>query len=252
MSNLIKQSVKKTGRAHKEQLVASLTQKFDSANGLVFTNYQGLTHQQLEELKIDLKKLDAKIVIAKNSLIKIALNNSKDFKEAKDNEGLNNPTATLLIQGGMIEPLKALKKSIKSYGLPSIKFGVLEGSIVDEAGVLQIASLPGRDMLLTQVVGLLNSPIQGFVSTLNSIPQKFVMTLDTIAKNKPTDSIPATEQKNEATPPMDEPGQTNEKTSKVDKSDVRNQKSEADSSEATPETSESKEEGDKSNQGGDN
>jgi len=196
MAILNKQSVKKTGKARKEKLVAELTEKLDNANGLVFTDYQGLTHQQLEELKKELRKLDAKIFIAKNSLLKLALDKSKNFKDAKDNESFDGPTATLFIEGDMIEPLKSLQKAIKSFGKPSIKFGILEGITQDEAGVLKIASLPGRETLLAQLLMLLNSPIQGFTTGLNSIPQKFVMTLDAIAKNKPSE-----EQKSQATPP---------------------------------------------------
>lgn len=184
MSNLIKQPIKKTGRERKEVLVASLTEKLDSANGLVFTDYQGLTHQQLEILKKELKKADSKLLIAKNSLVKLALGNSKNFKAAKDNKDLNNPTATLFINGDMIEPLKAIQKAIKNFGKPTVKFGILEGSLIDEAGVLKIASLPGREALLTQLAAMLNSPIQGFTSGLNGIPQKFIMTLNQIKDQK--------------------------------------------------------------------
>lgn len=180
-----KQSVKKTGRERKEKLVAELTEKIDTTNGLVFTDYKGLTHLQLETLKRELKKDDATIIIAKNSLMKISLGNSKNYADAKDNEALVGPTATLLIKGDMVGPLKKLQKAAKEAGLPKVKFGLLEGQILDESAVIKIASLPGRETLLTQLVAMLNSPIQGFVSGLNSIPQKFVMTLDAVAKNKP-------------------------------------------------------------------
>jgi large subunit ribosomal protein L10 len=181
----IKQATKKSGRARKEQIVAELVEKLDSSNGLVFADYKGLTHKQLEDLKKELKKLDSTIVITKNSLIKLSLGKSQKYADYKDNEGLNLPTATLFIQGDMVEPLKRIQKIIKDLGLLKIKFGILEGNLTDEAGVLKIASLPNRETLLTQLVGTLNSPIQGLVFTLNANIQKFVMTLDAIAKNKP-------------------------------------------------------------------
>lgn len=184
----IKQATKKTGRPVKEEIVAELVQKLDNSNGLVFANYQGLTHKQLEGLKKELKKLDSTIVIAKNSLLKISLGKSKKFADFKDNEGLNLPTATLFIQGDMVEPLKKIQKSIKDSGLPKIKFGILEGQLLDEAGVIKIASLPNRETLIAQFIGVLNSPIQGLVVTLNGTIQKFVMTLDAIAQSKPTQS----------------------------------------------------------------
>lgn len=186
----IKQATKKSGRARKEQIVAELVEKLNNSTGLVFTDYKGLTHKQLEDLKKELKKFDSTIVIAKNSLLKLSIGQSRNYADYKDSEGLNQPTATFFIQGEMVEPLKKLQKSIKDFGLPKIKFGILEGNLTDEAGVLKIASLPNRDTLLAQLVGTLNSPIQGLVFTLNGNIQKFVMTLDAVAKSKPVQAEP--------------------------------------------------------------
>ena len=200
MAILNKQPIKKTGKARKEQIVAELVEKFDSSNALVFADYQGLTNKQLEELKKELKKLDAGFVVAKNTLLKLALDKSRDFKIAKDNEGLGRPTAALFIKGDMIEPLKKLQIAIKNFGLPKIKFGILEGAVVDEAGVLQIASLPTRDVLLAQFVGTLNFPIRGLATALSATIQKFVMTLDLISKSKPSEPSPQAEPPTESSP----------------------------------------------------
>lgn len=180
-----KDTKKSENRLKKEQIVAQLIEKFDGANGVVFADFQGLTHQQLENLKKELKKNDATIVVAKNSLIRISMGESKKFADYKENEGLNLPTATLFIRGDMVTPLKLLQKLVKEAGMPKIKFGILDGALVDEAGVLKIAALPSRDTLIAQFVGTLNSPIQGLVVTLNATIQKFVMTLDAVAKSKP-------------------------------------------------------------------
>lgn len=181
----IKQAVKHTGKARKELIVAELVEKFDSSNGLVFVDFQGITHQQLESLKKELKTVDSTIVVAKNSLVKISLGQSKNYADFKDNEGLNLPTATLIIKGDMVEPLKKLQKAVKDMGLPKVKFAILEGNLTDESGVMKIAALPSRETLIAQFVGTLNSPIQGLVVTLNATISKFVMTLDAVAKNKP-------------------------------------------------------------------
>lgn len=181
----IKQAVKKTGKARKEVIVSELVEKMDASNGLVFTDYKGITHIQLENLKKDLKTMDSTIIIAKNSLLKISMGQSKKYADFKDNEALELPTATLFINGDMVEPLKKLQKTVKELGLPKVKFGILEGNLTDEAGVMKIAALPSRETLIAQFVGTLNSPIQGLVVTLNGTIQKFVMTLDAIAKTKP-------------------------------------------------------------------
>jgi large subunit ribosomal protein L10 len=185
-----KQSTKKSGRGRKEQIVAELVEKLDASKGLVLADYQGLTHKQLEDLKRDLKKLDSTILVTKNTLFKLSLEKSQNYSAHKDSDALNLPTAALFINGDTAETLKRLQKAIKEFGLPKIKFGVLEGQAVDEAGVLKIASLPSREVLLGQLVGTLNSPISGLVMTLNANIQKFVMTLAAVRDNKPQTASP--------------------------------------------------------------
>ncbi len=180
----IKQAKKHTRRLQKEKIVAELVEKLDASNSLVFADYQGLTHIQLERLKNELKKLDSTIIVTKNSLIKISLGQSKKYTEFKDNESLDRPTATMFMNADYIEPLKKIAKAIKDFGLPKIKLGILEGQALDQAGVLKIASLPNRETLLTQLAGTLNSPITGLVMTLNANIQKFVMTLKAIENSK--------------------------------------------------------------------
>lgn len=180
----IKQATKHAGRQRKEQIVAELVEKLDNSNALVLADYQGLKHKQLEDLKKELKKLDATIVVTKNSLLKLSLGKSKNFADYKDNKNLDRPTAALFMQADYAEPLKKLAKAIKAFGLPKIKLGILEGQLLDEAGVLKIASLPSRETLLTQLVGTLNSPIQGLVVTLNGSISKLVMTLKAIENSK--------------------------------------------------------------------
>ncbi len=190
---IVKQATKKVGRQRKEQIVAQLIEKIDASQAIVFTDYQGITHKQLEDLKKELKKLDSSIVIAKNSLLKISLGKSKNFADYKDNESLDKPTATLFIRADYVEPLKKLQKLSKELGLPKIKFGIIDGQALDEAQVLKVASLPNKETLIGQFVGLLNSPIQGLVVTLNAPIQKFAMTLNAIAQNKPAQAAPASE-----------------------------------------------------------
>jgi large subunit ribosomal protein L10 len=190
MAKRTKQAVKHTGRERKEQIVAELVEKLNGTQGVVFADYKGLTHKQLEDLKRELKKMDATIVIAKNSLVKISLGKIEKYSAHKDNENLNLPTATLLINGDYVEPLKRLQKAIKEYGLPKVKFGIIDGQALDESGVLKIASLPNRETLIAQLVGVLNSPIQGLVVTLNAPIQKLAMVLNAIAQNKPASPAP--------------------------------------------------------------
>lgn len=164
-------------RAQKETIVAKLKEKGEKAKALVFTNYQGLTHKQLEELKKAIKKVDAELVIAKNSLLNLAL---KDKSPKTSDQKLEGPTATVFVYSDIMEPLKELAKSIKQFNLPALKFGIQEGLVLTGDQLLKLATLPSKEVLLAQVVAGLQSPISGFVHALNWNIRKLVITLKAI------------------------------------------------------------------------
>ncbi len=170
-------------RAKKEGVVAQLSETIDRAKGLVFTNYQGLTHKQIEDLKKSIKPLDADFSITKNTLLKIALE-QKNLK-VEDEKGFEGPTGTLFLYGDVIEPLKKLAKTIKDLNLPTIKFAIIDGKVTSGEDVIKLSSLPSREVLLAQIAAGLKSPISGLHRALNWNLQKLVMTLSAIQANRP-------------------------------------------------------------------
>lgn len=174
---------KKTSKAREEKIatVAKFSEKVVRAKALVFTNYQGMKHKQLEELKKAVKKLNAELLVTKNTLLNLAL---KSQKIESEKQTLKSPTATLFIYEDPIAPIKELAKSIKNIKLPLIKFGLLEGKPMNEPEVLRFSTLPTREVLIAQFVGGLKSPIFGLHRALNWNLQKFVMTLKAIEKTK--------------------------------------------------------------------
>lgn len=168
-----------SNRAKKEVIVAELSTKVEKAKAMVFTNYQGMTHKQIEDLKKALKTADAELFVAKNTLLAISL---KDYKDKM--QELQGATATIFAYGDVIEPLKALAKSVKTLTLPKIKFGIIEGGLLAEKEIIRLSSLPSREVLVAQLIGGMKSPIYGLHRALNWNIQKFVMTLKAIEAKK--------------------------------------------------------------------
>lgn len=173
-------------RVKKEGIVGEVTEKVNKAKAMVFTDYTGLTHKQLEGFKRELKKADAEYVVAKNTLLKIALG---DKAEGQDDKFVQ-PTGTMFVYGDVVAPLKALSKMVKDMEKPQIKFGWMEsssggkGQVLSDKDVLKIATLPSREVLIAQMLGMMKSPIQGFHRALSWNLQKFVLTLAAIEKQK--------------------------------------------------------------------
>lgn len=175
-----------TNRQKKIEIVSGLNEKLASAKAIVFTNYTGLTHKQLEELKRAIKPMKAEFVVAKNTLVQRAMEENK-IKIA-DEKGFEGPTGTLLMQEDIVGPLKSLAKLIKELGTPTVKFGVMDGDLLTGEQVLKISTLPTREVLLAQVVITLKSPISGLHRALNWNLQKIVLTLGAVVKSKPAEA----------------------------------------------------------------
>jgi large subunit ribosomal protein L10 len=169
-------------RVKKEGIKAELVEKVQKAQAMVFANYQGLTHLQLEGLKKSLKKVDAEFVATKNTILMRALEGKVDTEAEKDK--FTQPTATLFIYNDIVEPLKLLNKTIKEFKLPVIKFGYFEGNVVSDKDVVRIATLPPLPVLRAQLLGQMNSPIQGLHRALSWNMQSLVMTLNAIKDKK--------------------------------------------------------------------
>lgn len=180
----MKEDTKKNSknRQKKEGIVAEISEKVTKAKGMVFTNYQGLTHQQLERFKKALRTLEADFVITKNTLLKRALQGKEISQENLDK--FKQATGTLFLYNDPIGPLKELAKLIKEVKMPTIKFGFLDGKSLTENDVLKLSTLPPLPILRSQLVGQLQSPIAGLHRSLNWNLQKFVMTLKAIETNK--------------------------------------------------------------------
>lgn len=169
-------------RQKKELLIAEMTEKVSRSKAFVFTNYQGLTHQQIEGLKRASKKLDAEYVVIKNTLMLRALEGFKLSDE--DKKHFEQPTATLFIYGDVIEPLKALAKVVKQFQLPAVKMGIFENHPISSEQVVKLSNLPPLPVLRGQLLGMMISPIQGLHRALSWNMQSLVMTLNAIAQKK--------------------------------------------------------------------
>lgn len=162
----------------KKDIVNNLTEDLKDAKSIVLADYRGMTMKQLEDLRKALRSVNAKFIVAKNTLLKISLG---DLGE-KLSDYFKEPTAVLISKGDEVAPLKELAKFFKTFQKPVIKAGVLGKDILTSGDVERLGHLPTREVLLAQLLGNLNSPISGLVYALNGNLQKLVLVLSKIKK----------------------------------------------------------------------
>jgi large subunit ribosomal protein L10 len=176
-------------RQKKVEIVAMLNEKISTAKAIVFTNYQGLTHKQLEGLKRAIKPLKAEYVVAKNSLVLRAL--AENNIKVEDEKQFDGPTGTLLIYEDVVGPLKELAKLVKELGIPNVKFGIVEDQNYTNEQIMKLSTLPSRETLLTQIAVGLKSPISGLHRAMSWNIQKLLLTLNAVVAIKPAVAVAA-------------------------------------------------------------
>lgn len=138
-------------RSKKEIIVTDLKKDFKESSLLVVTHYSGLNVTELDELRLKMRKVNAKFKVAKNRLIKLALPGTSFENVA---ELFSGPTAIAYSQ----DPLQAAKVAV-GYSKINEKLiiigGSYEGKLIDEKQVRFLASLPSLDEIRANIASLL-------------------------------------------------------------------------------------------------
>lgn len=166
-------------KAEKILFVDNLTKELQDAKSIVLVNYSGLSVKAQQDLKSRLKDVKSRMLVVKNTLLKRAGETAKIDKEVLSSAVLQGQTALVLADNDPIAPLQVLGKFAKEYETPKFKVGVIEGSFQDTNVLVKLAALPGRDVLLGQLLGGLMSNLYGLVETLQNPIQKLIYVLKT-------------------------------------------------------------------------
>ena len=149
-------------RSQKADAVAQLNAVFNEAGVVVVTRNLGLTVAQSTELRQKMRDAGATYKVAKNRLAKLAL---KDTDYTGIDEYLSGPTA-LSYSEDPVAAAKVVVDFAKTNDKLEIVGGSMGASVLDEAGVKALASMPSLDELRGTIVGLVNAPATKVVRTI--------------------------------------------------------------------------------------
>ena len=153
----------------KQPVVAEISEAIKDAQSVVLVDYRGLTVEQDTELRKKLRKAGITYKVYKNTMMNFA------FK-GTDFEGLapylNGPSAIAISTTDATAPARELANFAKTANKLEIKGGVVEGNVYDANGIMQIAQIPGREALISRLLGSMQSPIANFARVLKQIAEK--------------------------------------------------------------------------------
>lgn len=142
-------------KQRKEELVAKYIEELEQSQGIILTDYRGLSVSDLSNLRRTMRPLGAGFQVVKNRLLKLAL---KEAGISLPEEWLIGPTAIGFCHKEVPPVAKALTDAAKELETLRIKGGVLDASVIEAQEVNAIAELPSREVLLAQILGTVNVP----------------------------------------------------------------------------------------------
>ena len=157
--------------------VANLSASLKAAKSIVFVDYTGMDMKTQQGLMNKLKEVKGQMVVAKNTLIKIAGKEANLPEELLTDSVLSGQTAIIVSKEDAFEPLQLVGKFMETSEKPKWKAGTVEGIYQDAQSLSKISKLPGKNQLIANVIGSMSSPLYGLVGTLNGNIQKLVYIL---------------------------------------------------------------------------
>jgi len=155
----------------KKQVVAEIVEKFKSAESVVVCSFNGLTVDQVTELRKQCRENDVHYCVLKNRLVGRAL---KELNIEGLDALLEGPNAFVFGTKDVTAAPKVISSFIEKNKLASLEIrGGLTGTeFTDVAGIKALAATPSRDELLGTLVGCLVSPVSALVAVLDEIAEK--------------------------------------------------------------------------------
>ena len=153
----------------KQPIVQAIVNDIEGAQSIVLVDYRGLTVAQDTALRKELRENGIIYKVCKNTMMKRAFEGT-DF--AQLDEYLQGPSAMAVSKDDATAAARILAKFAKEANALEMKAGVVEGVKYDAAGMAEVALIPGREVLLSRLLGSLQSPIANLARVLNQIAEK--------------------------------------------------------------------------------
>ena len=162
-------------RQTKEETVAELQETLSQVAALIVTDFRGLTVEEADGLRSEIKKAECQYRVIKNTLLKRAI-------AGTDLEGLadlfKGPSAIAFSFTDPVAPAKVIDKFASKSKHMVVKGGFLDGTMLDEGGVKNLATMKGKEELQAELLMTFMAPAQNFAALINAVPQNFMYLLN--------------------------------------------------------------------------
>lgn len=174
----------------KAEAISKEKGRIEKMSDFIFTDYRGLTVEQISGLRRQLRQKNAVYHVVKNNFARIAFEELKLDVKAGTFQG---PTAVAYATGDSNEVAKILFDFAKEVPAIKVKGGLIDKSYLDAASLEALSKLPGRNTLIAMFMAGLKSPVQKLAYTLVALKEKLEQGAPAPAAAEPASAAPAPE-----------------------------------------------------------
>lgn len=169
-------------RQQKEELVSVLRAAFSDNQASFLVRYRGLRVDQMQDLRGKLREKGGRFQVAKTRLMKRAVEGLSGIDELAPH--LKDQVGIAFAADDAAAVAKILCDFAKSHEQLQVVAGCLDAAVMDAASVVRIASLPSREVLLAQVLGGINAPLNNFGGMMRMMLMRLLFVLKQAAEKK--------------------------------------------------------------------
>jgi large subunit ribosomal protein L10 len=165
----------------KTKAIGELKESFGVSEDFIFTDYRGLTVEQITNLRKNLRKKEVVFKVIKNNFARIAF---EQLSAPDVSQYLVGPTAVAIAPKDSSEAAKILYDFTREAPVLKVKGALIGGNIYDAAQTEAFSRLPGRLELISMLMSVMNGPARNLAAALNDVPARLVRTVKAIADQK--------------------------------------------------------------------
>ncbi len=168
-------------RSQKEALVEQLHDKFSRSVSVTLVEFPGLSVNDVTEFRAKLRDVQGELKVSKNTLFRIAI---KGTEAEPLLESFQGPNAAVFAYEDPVQVAKVIMDFAKDHEALKVRNGILNGKLMDAAGIEALSKLPSREVLIAQMLSVLVATPTNLVQVLSGIPRKFLYALRAIEEQK--------------------------------------------------------------------
>ena len=153
----------------KKEVVESIKSEFKDAKSIIFVDYRGITVSEDTAMRKEFRENGVTYKVYKNRLMTRALDElGITGYDAKMFEG----TTAVAISNDEVAPARIFCDNQKKINKMAVKFGIVNGQVMNQAQVEELAKIPSKEVLIAMLLGTLNAPVAALARALNAIAEK--------------------------------------------------------------------------------